>query len=149
MNIRSYVLLSTILLASCFVVSAQTSIEALQNTNGAYLARMESEGFEFRSQIITEFNQDNAEQKVNINLKEGYTYQLVAIGDSEIHKVDLAIKSSRKFDMTDLGDVKIPGSEKVKEMTPQKSGEFKISLNVERFSNAGKGFVSFMVLRKK
>lgn len=147
MNIRSFVLTCSILF-SCLALHAQKPIHGLQEKNAQYLEKMESEGFEFRSQIITEFNAENAQQNVNIKLKAGSTYQLVAMGDSDVKELALEVRSSGKFELSELANSESSGGEEVKVLVPEKSGKFKITLSVKSFSDSGKGFVSFMVLRK-
>ncbi|WP_421876398.1 hypothetical protein [Marinoscillum sp.] len=142
---KSIAITWTLLLGS-FAVLAQTPIDKLQQTNSDYLKKMESEGYGFRSQIITEFNPENAEQNVNIKLKAGHTYQLVAISDSDVKSLDLEVKSMKTHSIKSLVVPEVSGA--VKELKTEKSGKFKIVLNVAEFSNAGQGFVSFMVLRK-
>lgn len=134
------------LLLGSFAVLAQTPIDQLQQHNSQYLSKMESEGYGFRSQIVTEFNPENAEQVVKIKLKAGHTYQLVAMGDSDVKSLNLEVKSMKTHSIKSLVVSEVSGV--VKELKTEKSGKFKIVLNVAEFSSAGKGFVSFMVLRK-
>ncbi|MEQ8471328.1 MAG: hypothetical protein RIC35_09080 [Marinoscillum sp.] len=144
---KSILFLTALLLGSTTTL-AQTPIDILQASNTQYLAKMEAEGFEFRSQIITEFNLDHAEQNVNIRLKAGYTYQLVAMGDSGIKALNLEVNSLKKFKLSNLGYGEEVGSGKIRSLVPEKSGKFKITLSVKDFGESDKGFVSFMVLRK-
>ena len=126
---------------------AQTPIDKLQKQNVAYLEQQENEGYEFRSQIITEFDQSNASQNVNIKLSEGFTYIIVAIGDSNIPELDLSIKPAGGAKMESLNMSSDLVSKSFK-LTPSKSGRFKISIDVEELNASQKGFISFMVLRK-
>ena len=147
MNIRSFVLLGTLILVSISVFS-QSSIDKLQKSNAQYLELQEKEGFVFRSQIITEFNPENAIQNVNIKLQEGFTYQLVAMGGSDVATLGIEVKSFKKLGSSNLESEKPTDNQEYLTFVPEKSGKFKITLNVKEFSSAGKGFVSFMVLRK-
>lgn len=144
---KSILFLSSLLFGS-IVTLAQTPIDILQENNTQYLTKMEAEGFEFRSQIITEFNSEHAEQNVNIRLKAGYTYQLVAFGDSDIEALGVEVNSFKKFKESNLELGEAAGSGKILRLVPEKSGKYKITLRVNDFGESGKGFVSFMVLRK-
>lgn len=139
----------TFLTLFMFVASlsiAQTPIDGLQKNNLEYLESKEGEGYEFRSQIITEFDQAHASQDVNIKLSKDYTYVVVAIGDSNIPEVSLAIKTAKNASTNEL-QLKNGVAGQAVELKPGKSGRFKISINAKL--SAGKtGFISFMVLRK-
>ena len=136
----------TLFLFAINVSMAQTPIDGLQKDNLKYLESKESEGYEFRSQIITEFDQANASQDVNIKLSKDYTYVVVAISDSNIPKIALHIKNSKNATLKELtiGDG-ISGQ--ALELKPDKSGRFKISIKAD-LSDSKTGFISFMVLRK-
>lgn len=129
------------------IAFSQTPIDRLQKINLDYLESQEKEGFEFRSQIITEFDQAHASQNVNIKLSEDFTYVIVALGDSNVPGIELEIKPSKNAKMESL-DLKegIAGQSFL--LTPSKSGRFKISINTNGLEASEKGFVSFMVLRK-
>lgn len=134
-------------LASSVVSIAQTPIDGLQKENLKYLESQESEGYEFRSQIITEFDQAHASQDVNIKLSKDYTYIVVAMGDSNIPKIELDIKPVKNAKTESLA----AGQNQVGQyfqVVPTKSGRFKISINVAGLQASQKGFISFMVLRK-
>ena len=142
------IVIASVLLLTGGMLLAQTPIDQLQQNNREYLKEMESEGFQFRSQIITEFNPENAEQLVKIKLKAGATYQLVALGDADIENVTLGVKSFKKYATTsETGEAPTANSD-VMALVPEKSGTFKITIAVKDFSSTGQGFVSFMVLRK-
>lgn len=142
---KSTFLLSFMLLFSV-AAFAQTPIDGLQKQNLAYLESQESEGYEFRSQIITEFDLANASQDVNIKLSKDYTYVIVALGDSNIPKIALDIKPSKNAKMESLAIE--GGAGQSFKLSPTKSGRFKISINVSDLSEGQTGFISFMVLRK-
>jgi len=126
---------------------AQTPIGELQKNNISYLELQESEGFEFRSQIITEFDRAHASQNVNIKLSRDFTYIIVALGDSDIPEIGLAIKPSKSTKMQAmLLDKSLTGQSFL--VTPSRSGQFKISINAIGLDASGSGFISFMVLRK-
>lgn len=144
MEMRALII-TGILVLTGYVLQAQTPIDKLQKSNSEYLGQMEKEGYEFRSQIVTEFNAENAEQNVNIRLKEGFSYKLVAMGDADVTEMDIEVKSLKKAPLESL---KTGKNIEVVDLVPVKSGKFKIVLSVAQFSAAGKGFVSFMVLRK-
>lgn len=129
------------------LVLAQTPIDELQKSNLSYLESQESMGFEFRSQIVTEFDEAHASQSVNIKLSEDFTYKIVALGDSSIPDISLDIKpsSKAKMDETNL-DNTLAGQSFL--VTPAKSGRFKITINALGLDTARRGFISFMVLRK-
>lgn len=134
-------------LASSISAMAQTPIDGLQKQNLNYLESRESEGYEFRSQIITEFDQANASQNVNIKLTTGFTYIILALGDSNIPSIDLSIKPSQNAKIESLNlDQTLAGQSY--ELTPSKSGNFKIAINAGGLGEGKKGFISFMVLRK-
>ncbi len=143
---KSTFLLSFMLLFSV-AVFAQTPIDGLQKQNLAYLESQESEGYEFRSQIITEFDLANASQDVNIKLSKDYTYVVVALGDSNIPKIALDIKPSKNAKMESLSIDGSAAGQSFK-LSPTKSGRFKISINVSDLDEGQTGFISFMVLRK-
>ena len=147
MNIKSIIVFGVVLFAASQLF-AQSSIDVLQKSNASYLEGMEKQGYEFRSQIVTEFNAENAEQNVNICLKEGFTYQLVAMGDADVTVLGVEVKSFKKLGSSNLESEKPADNQEYLTFVPEKSGKYKISLNVKDFSSAGKGFVSFMVLRK-
>ena len=129
------------------LTNAQTPIDELQKQNLSYLEARESEGFEFRSQIITEFDEANASQNVNIKLSKNFTYTIVALGDSNIPQIELDIKPSKNAQMESLTvGPKLAGQSFL--VTPSKSGNFKISINALGLDASQKGFISFMVLRK-
>ena len=128
-------------------VNAQTPIDGLQKQNISFLESQENEGFEFRSQIITEFDQARASQNVNIKLSKEYTYIVVALGDSNIPDIDLDIKPLTKAKMEAMPtDGNLAGESHL--VTPTKSGRFKITINASGLESAKTGFISFMVLRK-
>lgn len=146
MLMKSLPFFFTIVLIST-VTRAQTPIDDLQKKNLNYLESQEREGYEFRSQIITEFDQTHASQDVNIKLSKDYTYIIVAMGDSSIPKIDLDIKPSKNAKMESLE----PSQKTVGQyfqVVPTKSGRFKISINVAELQASQTGFISFMVLRK-
>ncbi len=137
----------------CFVLIysnsiAQTPIDDLQKQNLKYLELQESDGYEFRSQIITEFDNQNASQDVNIKLDANFTYIVVALGDKNIPKVDLEVRPEKKATIQELSDVDSQVSGKSYTVKPNKSGRYKISINVSGLDVSKKGFISFMVLRK-
>jgi len=137
----------TFFITTVFVTLAQTPIDDLQKQNIDFLEIQESKGYEFRSQIITEFDPAHASQNVNIKLSTGFTYVIVALGDSNIPAIGLAIKPSTKSKIVPLEI----GEELVGQsflLTPSKSGNFKISINALNLKASEKGFISFMVLRK-
>ncbi len=142
---------STLFLSALMVVSvmamAQTPIDGLQKQNLKYLEFQESEGYEFRSQIITEFDAANASQNVNIKLTDDYSYVIVAIGDSNIPGIELEIKPSGNANTESLSLEEGLAGQSYR-LTPSKSGRFKISINATGLSPSQKGFISFMVLRK-
>ncbi|MEM6829601.1 MAG: hypothetical protein AAF551_03735 [Bacteroidota bacterium] len=126
---------------------AQTPIDGLQKNNLKLLESLENEGYEFRSQIITEFDEAHASQDVNIKLSSDYTYVIVALGDSNIPKITLQVKPSRKATLENLTSTdELTG--KFLKLAPIKSGRFKISINATELKASGRGFISFMVLRK-
>ena len=137
----------TLLLACSFGAFSQTPIDNLQKQNLQYLELQESEGYEFRSQIITEFDESNASQNVNIKLSEEFTYIIVAIGDSNIPTIDLDIKPANGAKMEALKINSDLAGQSFR-LAPSKSGGFKISINATGLSATQKGFISFMVLRK-
>lgn len=147
MKIKSIIFFGVVVFAASQLF-AQSSIDVLQKSNTQYLEQMETEGFEFRSQIVTEFNTENAEQNVNIRLKEGFTYKLVAMGDADITILGVEVKSFKKLGASNLVSDQPADNQEFLTFIPEKSGKFKITLNVKEFSSDGKGFVSFMVLRK-
>ena len=134
-------LLSTLLLA-------QTPIDGLQKSNLSYLESQESKGFEFRSQIITEFDQAHASQNVNIKLNDDYTYIVVALGDSDIPEINLEIKPAGNAKMEALPLAQDLAGESFL-VTPSKSGRSKMSIHAKGLGEAKNGFISFMVLRKE
>ncbi|MBC6400138.1 MAG: hypothetical protein GDA51_09545 [Ekhidna sp.] len=128
-------------------VFAQTPIDELQKNNISYLELQESEGFEFRSQIITEFDSNNASQNVNIKLSKDFIYIVVALGDSNIPKISLDIKPANNAKMESMmPDESLTGQSFL--VTPSKSGRFKISINAIGLEASRSGFISFMILRK-
>ncbi len=133
------------MLLAVISLKAQTPIGDLQKRNTAQMEALEKDGYEFRSQIITEFDAENASQDVNIKLNSEYTYLIVALGDSNIPDVDLAIKPESKAKITEQST---GGTGKSYMLEPSKSGKFKISINVSGLNASKKGFISFMVLRK-
>ena len=134
--------------AASFVINAQTPIDQLQKNNLKFLESKEGEGFEFRSQIITEFDAENASQNVNIKLSEQYTYIIGALGDANVPQVNLSINPSNKAQIeAHSTDENLIGQAFL--LTPNKSGKFKISINAEGLGEVDKGFISFMVLRKE
>ena len=128
-------------------IFAQTPIDALQKSNTNYLEKQEQKGYEFRSQIITEFNFENATQDVNISLNDAYNYLIVAMGDANIPAVDLSIKPDKNVEMKQSPDVDEALKTRAYELKPAKAGRYKISINVTGFGESDSGFVSFMVLR--
>ena len=94
-------ILSSILLLAGIVAHAQTPIDVLQKRNTAQMEALEGDGYEFRSQIITEFDAANASQNVNINLDANFTYVIVALGDTNIPAVDLSIAPEKKAKITE------------------------------------------------
>ncbi|MEL7145896.1 MAG: hypothetical protein AAFO69_05980 [Bacteroidota bacterium] len=141
------VIFSFVLTFVSLAAMAQTPIDGLQKQNITYLESLESKGYEFRSQIITEFDQANASQNVNINLSKDYTYVVVALGDSNIPGISLEIKPSSKAKI-DQNDLNSGMTGQSYQLSPSKSGRFKFSIDVTGLSGGQKGFVSFMVLRK-
>ena len=140
-------LLLCIAVASSVVAMAQTPIDELQKQNLSYLESREGEGYEFRSQIITEFNLAHASQSVNIKLSKGFTYIIYALGDSNIPKIKLDIKPSKNTPMESLAlDQTLAGQ--AFSLVPSQSGRFKISINAQGLEASDTGFISFMVLRK-
>ena len=106
MNIKSIIVFGVVLFAASQLF-AQSSIDVLQKSNASYLEGMEKQGYEFRSQIVTEFNAENAEQNVNIRLKEGFTYQLVAMGDADVTVLGVEVKSFKKLGSSNLESEKL------------------------------------------
>lgn len=143
---KSFVLFF-LFVATSMTAIAQTPIDGLQKQNLGYLETLESEGYEFRSQIITEFDQANASQNVNINLSKDYTYIVVALGDSNIPGIALEIKPSKNAKVSEQSLANGMTGQSY-QLVPSKSGRFKFSINVSGLSASSKGFVSFMVLRK-
>lgn len=133
---------------SCVAAKAQTPIDDLQKRNLDFLKSKESKGYEFRSQIITEFDQANASQDVNIKLSKEYTYIVIALGDSNLQKIGLDIKPANNAKIEPLVLEQKSSSYSSYQLEPSKSGRFKISINVIELEAAQKGFISFMVLRK-
>jgi len=126
---------------------AQTPIDGLQKQNLSYLESQEADGYEFRSQIITEFDLANASQNVNIQLSEGFNYIITALGDSNISSVKLDIRPSKSAEIKPLTlNESLVGQSFMLE--PSKSGKFRISIAASGLSASRKGFISFMVLRK-
>ena len=123
------------------------AIDGLQKNNLAYLESLESEGYSFRSQIITEFDREHATQDVNIKLSEDYTYLIVGIGDINILSLTLAIKPSQKAKMK-LLDLPSGFTGQSSQVNPSRSGSFKIDITAADFKEDENGFISFMVLRK-
>ena len=138
---------SILFIAISFIAMAQTPIDGLQKQNLKYLESLESDGYEFRSQIITEFDQANASQNVNINLSKDYTYIVVALGDSNIPAIGLEIKPENKAAIK-ANALSQGMTGQSFQLVPEKSGRFKFSINVTGLNASKKGFVSFMVLRK-
>ena len=126
---------------------AQTPIDELQKSNISYLESQESEGFEFRSQIITEFDQANASQNVNIQLSKDFTYLIIALGDSNIPEITLDVKPSKNVAMKSLTWDGSMAAQSFS-VSPSKSGRFKISINAVGLDASERGFISFMILRK-
>lgn len=141
------VLFSSLFLISSVIAIAQTPIDALQKQNLEYLKSQESDGYEFRSQIITEFDQEHASQDVNIKLSKDYTYIIVAMGDRNIPKVTLEIKPAKNAKIDNNGQNQKMSGQSIKLM-PTKSGRFKISIKAADLGASKNGFISFMVLRK-
>jgi hypothetical protein len=144
---KRFFFLSLLALIS-FTALAQTPIDILQKQNVKYLEDRESEGYEFRSQIITEFDRANASQNVNIQLSEGYSYLIIALGDDNIPALGLEVSPSKKAAIQELSlDSGLVGQGL--EVKPSKSGKFKITILVKDLNlDVPAGFVSFMVLRK-
>jgi hypothetical protein len=142
-----YIIALAFVFTAVFTVSAQTPIDDLQKQNLSFLEAQESEGYEFRSQIITEFDQANASQNVNISLSKDYNYLIVALGDSNIPAISLGIKPAKgaSIDPFDLGDT---SASQAYRLAPSKSGKFKITISANDLGATEKGFISFMVLRK-
>jgi len=130
------------------VAIAQTPIDELQKRNLSYLEAQENQDFEFRSQIITEFDQAHATQNVNIKLSKDFTYIVVALGDSNIPDVNLDIKpaSNTKLEIMPIAD-EFAGQAVL--VSPTKSGRVKIAINAMGLDTTKNGFISFMVLRKE
>jgi len=126
---------------------AQTPIDELMQQNLEYLEAMESEGYAFRSQIITEFDQANASQNVRIRLSEEYEYLVVALGDSNIPDIGLQFRPAGKANAGPM-DLKRELTGRAFSLSPSKSGRFKITINAMDLGASQKGFVSFMVLRR-
>lgn len=140
-------ILLAFLLTATSLVFAQTPIDELEEDNLEYLEAREAEGYKFRTQIVTEFDVAHATQYVDLKLDENYEYLMVALGDSRIPGINLSVKQSRKI--RELASDKINDPEGASYLiSPLKSRKFKIAIEVEGLSAAGKGFVSFMVLRK-
>ena len=118
---------SLILSASVF---AQTPIDGLQKQNLNFLESQENEGYEFRSQIITEFDAAHASQNVNIKLSKGFNYIIVAIGDSNIPAIDLSIKPAKGAALESI-DIGSDLAGQAYNVAPNKSGQFKISINAQ------------------
>lgn len=129
------------------IASAQTPIDDLQKQNLRFLENQESQGYGFRSQIITEFDPAHASQNVNIKLSSEYTYVIVALGDSNIPKIDLTIKPAKGAAMKSV-DLGTDLAGQAYQLTPSKSGRFKISIQATGLASNKPGFISFMVLRK-
>lgn len=142
---RNFLLTGFYLLSLALI--AQTPIDEMQKRNVAYLEQQEQEGYTFRSQIITEFDEAHALQDVNIKLDAQYTYQLVAMGDSDIKAMQVSVKSNEANTQKVSNDAANDRTSALL-FKPEKSGRYKIMLQVDEFSANGKGFISFMVLRK-
>ncbi len=142
-SLFSFVVVCTVV----FNAFAQTPIDDLQKQNLNFLEQQESEGYEFRSQIITEFDQNNAEQNVNISLSKDFTYIIVALGDSNIPTINLGIKPSKGAAIKPFS---LEGTKNGQafQLNPSRSGKFKITIKANELGVNDKGFISFMVLRK-
>lgn len=142
-SLFSFVVVCTVV----FNAFAQTPIDDLQKQNLNFLEQQESEGHEFRSQIITEFDQNNAEQNVNISLSKDFTYIIVALGDSNIPAINLGIKPSKGAVIKPFS---LEGTKNGQafQLNPSRSGKFKITIKANELGVNDKGFISFMVLRK-
>ena len=144
---KSVVLSFVVVALTSLAAMAQTPIDGLQKQNLAYLETLESEGYEFRSQIITEFDLSNSSQNVNINLSKDYSYVVVALGDSDIPNLTITIRSPKGASVAE-NKLSADLNGQSFQVTPTKSGRFKFTIGVSGLSASDKGFVSFMVLRK-
>lgn len=141
-------LLSALFLLTLQVLFAQdTAIDELISENLLHLEEHEVNGFDFRTQIVTEFDVEHASQDVNLKLSDTYTYLVIAQVDSNIPGVDLEIKPSSKAQLTKRDEFESENGV-CYELKPLKSGRFKFSINTKGITGSNKGFVSFMVLRK-
>lgn len=143
-SLYTFVLVFTLV----FSAAAQTPIDGLQKQNLDFLEYQEDQGYEFRSQIITEFDRENAEQNVNINLSKDFSYIIVALGDSNIPAVNLDIKPANGAEMEPY-NLKDPKKGRAIQLMPTKSGKFKITIGADDLGPNDRGFISFMVLRKQ
>ncbi len=141
-------LITALLFGSVSFAFAQTPVDLLEKRNLDYLETQEADGFTFRSQIVTEFKPDQAAQDVNLKLSTEYTYQLIVMGDNNIKKMDLAIKGHKDDKVEKVEANADQPATVIYKLTPGKSKKYRFTIQVKEFGSTGRGFVSFMVMRK-
>lgn len=140
----------SILLFLAIILSSSISFAGPENGDkkSKNTKKRQIQSYELRTEIMTEFNLQNARQVVNLDLDDKYKYQFVAIGDENVEAVAISISKTKKGDWDQVETGKRDRSMSVYDFEPVKSSTYKLAIEVSEFSAAKKGFVSFLVLRK-